>query len=347
MNKKVILDVLGGDHGAASTLPAAVMALKQDKGLNLVLVGDKDVISAHKELAPVIDRCEIIHTTTNIGMNEHPVEAIRTKKDSSICLGMDALRTREDCTAFVSAGSTGAVLTGGFMKVGRIPGVSRPALCTKLMTYDKRGVLVLDLGANMDCKPENLVHFAIMADAYWRANPPLMNFDRYKNVKPVPRVALLSVGTEDEKGNELTLVAFAELKKLHDAGKLNFVGNMEARDTFSGKYDIVVADGFAGNVLLKTLEGTGKLFSHELKKAISGPFVLLGKLILAVRLLKMKKNLSEDATGGAILLGCKKPVIKAHGNSGARALCNAILLGRRAGDMNLYGEIEKAIGSLT
>ena len=337
--KKVILDVLGGDNGAASTLQGAILALKKDAALNLVLVGDEAEIK--KTINGFDGRVEIIHTTTNIGMNEHPAQAIRTKANSSICLGMDALRTREDCTAFVSAGSTGAVLTGAFMKVGRIAGVSRPALAPILPVIKEKktcptaGVMVLDVGANMDCKPQNLVHFAIMADRYMRA----------KGI-PNPRIGLLSVGTEDEKGNELTLEAFKMLRALSTAqsdSPLNFLGNMEARDTFSGKYDIVVTDGFAGNVLLKTLEGTGRLFSHELKRAISGVSVILGKLILAGRLLKMKKQLGEDATGGAIFLGIKKPVIKAHGNSNATAICNAILVGAAAGDMNLSNEIEEAI----
>jgi len=324
--KKVILDALGGDNGAQSTVPAALMALKQDPNLHLVMIGDENTIPKH-------ERIEVIHTTTNIEMNEHPTVAIRSKPDSSIVLGMKALREREDCAAFVSAGSTGAVLTGAFMKLGRIAGVSRPALAPSLPTANKAGVMVLDCGANMDCKPVNLVHFAVMADIYMRA----------KGVQN-PRIGLLSVGTEDEKGNELTLATFKLLKSLP---QLNFLGNMEARDFYTSKYDIIVTDGFAGNVLLKTLEGTGKLFSQELKKAIGGFGALLGKLILAKRLIKMKKGLSEDTAGGAIFLGVKKPVIKAHGNSNPTALCNAILLGARAGQMDLEKDIEKALAGLS
>jgi glycerol-3-phosphate acyltransferase PlsX len=327
MEKKIILDCLGGDNGLASTVPAAKKALELNKDINLVLVGDKEILAAEFKDNK---RVEIIDTKVNIGMNEHPAQAIRTKPDSSIVLGMEALRTRGDCHSIVSAGSTGAVLTGAFMKLGRIAGVSRPALCSKIITADKKGVLVLDLGANMDCKPENLLHFAIMADIYMKENG-VQN----------PRIALLNVGTEDEKGDELRHEAFKLLKE----SKLNFVGNTEARDFASGKYDIIVADGFSGNIFLKTLEGTAKLFSRELKKAVSGFSVCLGKLILAGRLLKMKKSLSEDAVGGAILLGTKKPVIKAHGNSNPTALCNAILLASKAGDMDLGAKIEKAIAN--
>ena len=327
--KKVILDVLGGDNGAKSTLAGAIMAMKREPSLNLVLVGDEKVINEaftkHPELK---DRIEITHTTVNIEMGEVPTTAIRTKTNSSMVIGMDALRTRDDCMAFVSAGSTGAVLTGSFMKVGRMTGVSRPALSTMLPTLDRRGVLVLDLGANMDCKPVNLVHFALMADVYLKE----------QGIEK-PRIGLLSVGTEDEKGNELTHAAFEILKKM----PINFVGNIEARDAFGGNYDAVITDGFAGNVLLKTLEGCGKLFSSELKRAIGGVGGLLGKLLLARRLIKMKKRLSEDAVGGALLLGTKKPVIKAHGNSNPTAICNAILFALNVGNMNLGDKISKVI----
>ena len=332
MNNKVILDILGGDNAPGVTLDGATLALKKDPTLNLVLIGDESKIKAHFDRnSALIKRIEIIHTTTNIEMSEKPTDAIRQKPDSSIVLGMDALKSREDCVAFVSAGSTGAVLTGAFMKVGRIQGVSRPALSAMLPTIDKRGVLVLDLGANMDCKGINLAHFALMADVYMRE----------RGIEK-PRIALLSVGTEDEKGNELTHEAFAILKTL----PINFVGNMEARDAFSGNYDIIVTDGFAGNVMLKTMEGTGKLFSKSLRRALSCPFLLPAKLMLAPRLLKMKKSLSEDATGGAVFLGIKKPVIKAHGSSNSIAVMNAVLLGARAGNMNLNEKIQSALAQM-
>jgi len=220
----------------------------------------------------------------------------------------------------------------------------RPALCTKMPTLSKsrkgtknplhmrQGVHVLDLGANMDSKPENLVQFAVMSDVYLRA----IGYES-------PRIGLLSVGTEDEKGNELTKTALASLKTID---RLNFKGNMEARDTFSGNFDIVVCDGFVGNVLLKTLEGGGKLFSNELKRVISHPLAILGKLILAPHLLKMKKNLSEDAIGGAFMLGLKKPVLKAHGNASQHAFSSAILLAAQIGETNLGDKITEALKDL-
>ncbi|MCL2228372.1 MAG: phosphate acyltransferase PlsX [Firmicutes bacterium] len=328
METKVILDCLGGDNGVMATLPAAMSALDSDKALKLVLVGDEQKIRDYKNMGEFINsgRVEVIHTTVNIEMNEHPAQAIRTKPDSSIVKGVEALKSREDCSAMVSAGSTGALLTGGFMKLGRIAGVSRPALCASLPTIDRKGVMVLDLGANMDCKPINLLHFAVMADIYARE----------KGLEK-PRVGLLSVGAEDEKGNELTLETF---KLLKESG-LNFVGNIEARDVVMGKCDIVVADGFVGNVLLKTLEGTAKLFSKELKSALKGSVV--GKILVAPRLLKMKKRLGEDAKGGAIFLGVKKPLLKAHGNSGPSAIATAILQASKMGAMSLSEKIGSAI----
>jgi len=339
--KKVIVDILGGDKAPDVTIDGAIQALTRNKSVELVLVGDKDIIEPRIKAAGFEGRVEILHTTEAITCHDSPTAAIRQKPNSSIVLGQSALKDRPDCGAFVSAGSTGAVLTAAFMKIGRIEGVSRPALCPILPTKDGRGTMVLDVGANMDCKPINLVHFALMADVYMRAQG-----------RENPRIGLLSVGTEDEKGNELTLGAFKLLKQLssteNDRGPgghplVNFLGNAEARDVFSGKYDIIVCDGFAGNVLLKTMEGAGSLFSHELKKAVSGAGALLGKLMLARRLLKMKRSLSEDATGGAIFIGVKKPVIKAHGNSNATAVANAILLGARAGDMDLGEQIKTAI----
>jgi len=198
-----------------------------------------------------------------------------------------------------------------------------------LPTKDGKGVLLIDVGANMDCKPVNLVHFALMGDVYMKVLG-----------RENPRVALVNVGVEDTKGNELTHQTFDLLKKT----SLNFVGNMEARDAFSGKYDILVCDGFVGNIMLKTLEGTGSLFSFKLKEAMRGVGGLLGKLLLARRLLKMKRNLSEDAVGGSIFIGVKKPVIKAHGSSNANAFCNAILLAANAGKLDLGEKIQVAVG---
>lgn len=330
MEKKVILDCLGGDGGQDIAVAGARLALKRDKGLRLVLIGDTETIAP--KMADFATRIEIIHSTTNIGMGEQPTVAVRQKPDASIVLGMEALRKRDDCTAILSAGSTGAVLTSSIMKVGRIEGVSRPALTPTMPTRRGTPVIVCDVGANMDCKAVNLVHFAQMATIYLQQ----------KGIAK-PRIGLLNVGTEDGKGNELTHEAFKLLKDLHEKGAINFAGNMEAWATFSGDYDAVITDGFAGNVLLKTLEGTCDFISAELKHAISGVTVLVGKLILAGRLLKMKKRLAEATKVAAIFLGMKKPVLKVHGGADAQTICNGIIQAAACGNMALDEKISAAL----
>jgi glycerol-3-phosphate acyltransferase PlsX len=305
------------------------MALKSVKTLEVVMVGDKKLIEPKINKAGLMDRVEILHTEESITCHEQPTAAIKQKPNSSVILGQSALKDREDCGAFLSAGSTGAVLTCAFTRVGRIEGVSRPALCPLLPTKDGGSVMVLDVGANMDCKPINLVHFALMANEYMKA----------KGIEK-PRIALLNVGAEEEKGNELTHTAF---KMLKSCSGINFIGNMEARDIFDGTVDAVVCDGFVGNVLLKTLGGAGSMFSYKLKQALS--WVILCKIMFARRLLAMKRSLSEESVGGAIFIGIKKPVIKIHGNANAKVFCSGILFAAKAAEMNLGEQIKAAVAS--
>ena len=333
---KVIIDTLGGDLAPNAMIEGAILALKNDPQLELVMVGSGAVIEpalARLDKAGKFKtRTEIIEATENITCDEQPVAAIKAKPNSSIVQGLTALKTRDDCGAFVSAGSTGAVLTGAFLKVGRIEGVSRPALSPLLPTKTGKPFMIIDVGANMDCKPVNLVHFALMGSVYMRA----LGRDN-------PRVALVNVGTEDAKGNELTHQTFAELTRLHDKKEINFVGNMEAREAFSGDFDVLVCDGFVGNVLLKTTEGTLSFTMSKVKNCMRGFFGTIGKLFLASRLLKMKRQVSEDTAGGALFMGLKKPVIKAHGNSKPAAFASAIAVASRAAAMNLGEEIKKAV----
>lgn len=329
---KIALDILGGDYAPDEPLAGALKALKKNPSLELVLVGDKSVIE------PAIagkyeDRVEIIHTSEVITNHDQPTVAIRNKPDSSMVRGLVALKEREDIGAFISAGSTGALLTGAFMKVGRIDGVSRPAVCPFLPNAKGGKTLLIDCGANVDCKPNTLVHFAVMGSAYMKS----------LGVKN-PRVALVNVGTEDSKGNELTHAAFALLKNLSDKKKINFVGNMEARDAFSGDYDVLVADGFVGNVLLKTAEGAFKFISTKIKKICkSGVRGVTGGLLLKSKLKKMGRSVSEDAVGGTILIGIKKTVVKAHGNSKAPAFTSAIDVALDAAQADLSELIRTAI----
>ncbi|MCL2587501.1 MAG: phosphate acyltransferase PlsX [Firmicutes bacterium] len=320
--KKILIDMLGGDY-PERILEAMDKALKIDPTLEFILVGDKEKLG---------NRWEVIHSTDSIGSDEAPT-VVRTRKESSISIAAYALRDREDCGAFVSAGNTGAVLTAATLIVGRIPGVLRPALCPSLPTLvEGVRVMIIDAGANMDSKPEYLVQFAIMGSEQMKT----------KGVES-PRVALVNVGTEDNKGNELTAATFIQLKQAHEAGKINFVGNMEANEMMSGKYDVIVCDGFVGNILLKTAEGSFRMLMSKVKGAFrKSIFAMIGGLMSKRQLMKLRA-LGSSAVGGSIFIGTKKPVVKAHGSASVTALVNAILVARDAARSDLATRIEKAL----
>ena len=332
--KKIVLDCLGGDNGLPAMLDGAVAALELHPELNLVLVGDAAVIGPR--VAKFGARVEIIDTKENIAMDEHPTQAIRQKPHSSLVLGLEQLKTRDDCGALLSAGSTGAVLTGGFMKIGRIPGVSRPALCPELPTQiDGQEFMLIDCGANMDCTPVNLVHFAVMANQFQLAMG-----------KNNPRVALLNVGTEVTKGNETVKQTHALLTKLHAAGQINFVGNIEADQVFKGGADIVVADGFWGNVLLKSIEGTVKFVFKAVKQVMKqGFFTKIGALLVGGKLKKFKQKKMESQAA-SIFIGLKKPVLKMHGNADAAKVTAALADALQVVDLDLSTRIETALAQV-
>lgn len=329
--KKVVLDCLGGDNGLPAMLSGAITALKENPELQLVLVGDVDVIKP--QVSVFGDRVEIIDTKVNIEMDEHPTQAIRTKPDSSLVLGLEQLKKRDDCGAFVSAGSTGAVLTGGFMKIGRVAGVSRPALCPTLPSLvDGQDFMLLDCGANMDCTAVQLAQFAVMASEYRKAMG-------MKN----PRIALLNVGSENTKGNEIVKQAYGLLTKLHDAGLLNFVGNIEGDQVFLGNADVVVSDGFWGNVLLKSIEGTVKFVFKSVKNVIKSSLGgKIGGLFLGGKLKKFKAE-KMDKVNATIFLGLKKAVVKMHGNADAVKVASALRYAMGVVDFDMNVRIEEAI----
>lgn len=331
MKKKIVFDCLGGDNGLPAMLAGAVTALQKHPELQMVLVGDATVIKP--AVAPFGDRVEVIDTKTNIAMDEHPTQAIRNKPHSSLVLGLEQLKNREDCGAFLSAGSTGAVLTGGFMKVGRIEGVSRPAMCPYLPTaVDDKTFMLIDCGANMDCTPVNLVHFALMANEYQK-----------KCGIAQPRVALLNVGTEAAKGNEVVKQTHALLTKLHDKKLLNFVGNIEADQVFKAEADIVVTDGFWGNVLLKSVEGTVKFVFKAVKNIMTQTlWTKIGALLIGGKL-KAFKRAKIDKQAASIFIGLKKPVIKMHGNADSGKVTAAIEYAMSVADLDLAKYITKAL----
>lgn len=309
---KVVVDGYGGDNAPEAVVEGVVMALSEYADTDIVLTGDEQKLKA---LVNGRDggRIEYVNTTEVITNEESPTEAIKYKKDSSLVKGLDRLKADDDCIGFVSAGSTGAVLTGAIMRVGRIRGITRPAICPILPTIKGGNVLLIDCGANADCKAPMLVQFAVMGTAYAKAVLGITN----------PRVALLSNGTEDKKGNELNKEAFPLLKECES---INFVGNMEGRELISGDYDVVVSDGFSGNVSLKTCEGTAVGILKILKNAIlnGGLRAKLGYLLLKPVFKSIKKTMDFNEGGGASLLGIAKPIIKSHGASKAKSICCSI-----------------------
>lgn len=310
---KVVVDVFGGDYAPKEIVDGCIKALEKNENLKLVLAGDKDKLT--EQLINTMyydDRLEILHAPDIITNNESPAMAIRHKTSSSIVVAYDYLRQTKDAIGLVSAGSTGATLTGAVLKLGRIDGISRPALAPIMPTLSNGQVMMLDVGANVDCKSVNLVHFALMGSIYMQSI----------GVNS-PKVALLNVGTEDEKGNELSKEVFELLK---NDNRINFVGNVEARDVLKGNVDVVVTDGFAGNVCLKSIEGTAEMILSILKSEIKSSF--MAKIGYAIGMKKPFKHLKQKMDyrkfGGAPLLGVSKIVIKCHGNSRAESICTAI-----------------------
>ena len=332
---KIIVDALGGDYAPKEAVLGALDALELKKSLHVVLVGDQGLI--RNELAGKtydVARLEIVHAPEVISNDEVPTTAVKTKKESSIVKGLELLASDPDALGFVSAGSTGAVLVAAYMKLGRIKGVSRPALAPALPTLKGKPVILCDCGANVDCKPINLLHFAVMASAFTCAVTD--------TVKPV--VGLLSNGAEDKKGNELNREAFELLK---NSPYIEFKGNCEARDMLSGDFDVVVADGFNGNIALKSAEGTaGAIFSILMDGIKRGGLkAKLGALLLKPVLKDVKTRMDYNSQGGACFLGVNKVVVKAHGASKRKSICASILQARKLAKSGVVEKIRASVQS--
>lgn len=329
---KIIVDAMGGDNAPEQIVLGAIDALCEDKQLEVTLVGDTDAICkvlAGKKYDD--NRLEIIDAKDVITNDDSPTMAIKTKKESSLVKAFEALN-RDDADGFVSAGSTGAVLVGAFMKVGRIKGVSRPALAPVLPTLKGNGVVLCDCGANVDCKPVNLQHFAIMASAYAEGMLGVKN----------ARVGLLNNGAEAHKGNELTQEAY---KLLSETRGINFVGNCEARDILSGDYDVVVCDGFNGNIALKSAEGTANIMLKLIKDGVysGGLKSKLGALMLKSVFKNVKKKMDYNAHGGACFLGVNKIVVKSHGASKSKSVTASILQAKSLAEAKVCDKIKSGI----
>lgn len=329
---KIILDCFGGDNCPDSAIDGALLAVEENKDLNIVLCGDEAVIGAYlADKSYDKSRVSILHAGDVLTNDDSPTLAIRRKKDSSMVVALRALADG-DYDGLVSSGNTGALLVGASVIVKLIDGVQRASLSPLLPTLiDGKSTILVDGGANVDCKASMLKEFAVMGSAFMNA---------VCGVK-YPKVALLNNGAEEEKGNALTKETHALLKD----SDLNFVGNLEARDLFTGDADVIVADGFAGNVGIKSAEGMGKVIFKMLKRYIleGGLRAKLGYLLLKPSLKKLKGIMSSDAVGGGVFLGVKKIVVKAHGASNALAFKNAI---SRADEMARAGVVDKIAEAL-
>ena len=308
---KILVDAYGADRGPSEVVAACLVALARHDNIEIELVGKEQELKnllAGKKYDE--NRLTITNADEIITCNEAPVEAIRTKKNSSLVVCIDKLKNG-GYAGMVSAGSTGAVLSGSVLKLGRLSGLSRPALAPMLPTIKGGRVLLIDCGANVDCKPINLCHFALMGSEYMRV---------IQGVKQ-PRVALLNVGTEEAKGNELTKTSYEIMQKL----PINFVGNIEARDALSGDCDVIVTDGFSGNVLLKSIEGTIQALLSVIKSGLKSTLKgKIGGLIIKKPLKAVLKRYDYQAYGGSPLLGTKQIVVKTHGSADVTSLLTSI-----------------------
>ena len=328
---KILVDAFGGDNAPSEIIKGAVQAVNERDGFEVVLIGQEEVINARlAENEYDKDRILILDARDVITCDEEPTVAIRTKPNSSLCVAFKALKEDPEATALVSAGSTGAVLVGATLKVGRLKGVNRPALCPILPTAKGGQVLLLDSGANADCKPINLLDFALIGTEYAKC---ALKIEK-------PRVALLSNGTEDKKGNALTHEVFPMLK---EADGINFVGNIEGRDILSGDVDVVVTDGFSGNVALKSLEGAINLLLKMLKEEIYSSFVSkLGGMLLKGSFKNLKEKIDYNKRGGAVFLGVNKLIIKSHGSSKAETIKASVLQAVDIANSGVMQELEQA-----
>ena len=329
---KIAVDAFGGDNAPKAVVEGCVAALKTYSDITIALCGDEESIK--NELSAYdydASRVEIYHAPEVIGCDEQPTFAIRRKKNSSLVKAMELVRDKEaECV--LSAGSTGAVLAGATFIVRRIEGVKRPALGV-VFPAEKGCVLIMDCGANVDCKPSYLMQFAVMASAYMKDVMGVEN----------PRIGLLNNGAEAEKGNELTKAAY---KLLEDA-PVNFVGNCEARDILSGQFDAIVCDGFAGNIVLKYTEGMASTLMSMLKgELMADTRSKIGALFAKPAFRRFKKIMDYTEYGGAPLLGIDGGVVKAHGSSNAKAFAAAIGQARKFALGGINGSIRDAIGQL-
>ncbi|MBD0380395.1 phosphate acyltransferase PlsX [Paenibacillus sedimenti] len=324
---RIAIDAMGGDHAPKVVVEGALAAAKEWTDVEIILVGNTAAIEAHLGERPA--NLTIRHTEEVIEADDEPVKAVRRKKDASMVVAGKLVREKE-AEAMISAGNTGALMTTGLLVVGRIPGIERPALAPMLPTIDGNGVLALDLGANMDATAEHLTQYAIMGSIYRNKVHGIAN----------PRVGLLNVGTEAMKGNELTKAAYPLLEQ----APVEFIGNVESRDVLRAGCDVIVCDGFAGNIMLKSLEGAASVFFSVLKTEFTKTwYSKLAAAILKPGIMKFRKQFDYKEHGAGPLLGIQGLVLKCHGSSDANAIKNAVRQARIAIQNDLVGAISAEI----
>ncbi len=325
----IALDAMGGDHAPTITIDGAVDTVNEQSDIDVILVGNEPLLRQGlqgKRFDP--GRIILRHASQVVEMHDSPSTAIRKKKDSSIRIGIGLVKAGE-ADGFVSAGHSGVVMATSLLLLGTSKGVDRPAIATLMPTL-KDPFILLDVGANVDCKPENLLQFGLMGSTYCR-----LVLERAE-----PKVALLSIGEEDTKGNELTKEAFKLLKN----APLNFIGNVEGKDLFTGRADVILCDGFIGNIALKVSEGLAEAILKMLKQEItSGSAGRLGYLMLKPAFRNFKKRTDYDEYGGAPLLGINGACIISHGRSTSKAIKNALRVAADYARKRVFEEISRAI----
>ncbi|NLT18043.1 MAG: Phosphate acyltransferase [Firmicutes bacterium ADurb.Bin080] len=330
----ILVDAFGGDNSPFEIVSGVVDALNESKNIfKIILLGDenilKDLLSKYQYPS---DRLEIFDSKEVITNDDSPVDAIRNKKNSSLVVGLKYLNSEKEADAFISAGSTGAVLAGAVLLLKRINGINRPALAPLLPTSETNYVVLIDCGANSECKPEMLHQFAKMGEAYAKVALSLIH----------PRIGLLNNGVEEKKGNELTQATY---KLLREDSNINFIGNAEGRDILSGNFDVIVSDGFSGNIALKSCEGTALMMFSQIKNGIKkgGIRAKIGYLLLKPVFKKLKETADYSSKGGAVLLGLQKLVIKVHGSAKSKTIKAAIFQAASLVDKNLVSKITDSI----
>ena len=327
---KIIVDAMGGDNAPQAPVMGAIQANKE-YGVDIVLVGRGEEILKVLESNGIQELpagVEIAHASEVVEICDNPANAFREKKDSSLTVGLNLLKSGAG-DAFVSAGSTGALLSASTLLVKRIKGIRRAALAPVVPTGNG-GAVLIDCGANAECPPEYLLQFAFMGSYYAQRFLGIQN----------PRVGLLNIGTEPSKGMDLQKAAHALLTQAHEAGRIHFIGNIEGREAISQGVDVLVTDGFTGNIFLKTMEGAASLFTHALKDMLLGSTkTKLAALLLKDSLAGFKKRFDANEVGGTALLGISQPVIKAHGSSNGYAFFNAIRQAKVVAEGDIVGDI--------